>query len=455
MTLSKLTKYLLLLAGLCGFVFTGYFIDRVSETYFVNQWELPVFLSVMTVLFGGYFYLIHKKGGGFTLREIIVGAVVFRIALAGMMPNLSDDYFRFVWDGRLLANGENPYMVLPDSFVVNEPELATNLSLTGEVYEGLNSKTYYTIYPPLNQLCFTISALAGGERLFGNVLVLRIIVYLGEALALLMLLLLLRHFKQPDWHLLIYAFNPLVVIELSGNLHFEGWMISLFLLGVWLLIKSKCWQAGVAIAAAVGMKLIPLIFLPLLIKRIGWKNLFIVGGIVAVLTAGSFALFINAELIQNFGSSLDLYFRSFEFNASVYYLLRPIGEALAGYNLIAYIGPGLALIVFVSIFRMGLRPKNTDWPSFFRQALFAMTIYLALTTTVHPWYIVSLVALSVFSHFRYALVWSATALLSYFKYISSDYPEPYAWIVVEYLVVGAVLIYELRRERKLAANAIR
>ena len=53
---------------------------------------------------------------------VIVCALAFRFSLAGLNPSLSDDLFRYMWDGRILSHGINPYSHIPsDSDLVWRP----------------------------------------------------------------------------------------------------------------------------------------------------------------------------------------------------------------------------------------------------------------------------------------------------------------------------------------------
>ncbi len=136
--------------------------------------------------------------------------VFFRLLLLFAVPALSDDFYRFVWDGRLLINGINPYTILPADFV----QSIDFQRVIGDkiIFEKLNSPNYYTVYPPLNQLIFAASAALSQGSLFGNVIALRIFILLAE----ISLLLILMKKKYND-KFNLYAFNPLIIIELTGQ----------------------------------------------------------------------------------------------------------------------------------------------------------------------------------------------------------------------------------------------
>jgi alpha-1,6-mannosyltransferase len=87
----------------------------------------------------------------------------------------------------------------------------------------------------------------------------------------------------------------------------------------------------------------------------------------------------------------------------------------------------------------------------------SLTVYLFLSTTIHPWYITTLVALTAMSHFRYAAVWSGLSLMSYAAYRTSSYTENLWLVALEYSMVSLWLLAELYlyRQQKKYANLVK
>ena len=420
--MSPIRKISLALAGYFLIIGVGYLTSRDD------------FLQ-LSILFGALFlgYILFLKNiAEFGLREIILVAILFRLSLLLAAPNLSDDFWRFIWDGRLLAAGENPYLYLPLESA-DDATLA-ELDLQGEVYTSLNSKHYYTVYPPLSQVVFAASVFVGGSSPMAGVFVLRLILLAAEIGVMVLLIRLLRHFQKDEKLVAWYAFNPLVIIEVVGNLHFEGLMLFFILLAIWLWTREKIIPASIALAAAISTKLLPLIFIPMLPKFIGWKKATTIGIISILLFVLSFSVFVSQELIENFGSSIDLYFRSFEFNASIYYLTREVGFWVVGYNVIQYIGPGLSLVTLLFVLAISLLRSRLKW-NVFQVICIGLSIYFLLATTVHPWYIITLVGLSPLCGWRFPLLWSGVAILSYSHYAGGGFEENYFLITIEYIVL--------------------
>jgi len=190
--------------------------------------------------------------------------------------------------------------------------------------------------------------------------------------------------------------------------------------------------------------MLPLIGLPLLIRYLGWRKGLIYSIMVGTVTVAMFLPFASIELIQNVGSSINLYFQKFEFNASIYYLIREAGYWFRGYNVIQQVGPWLSLITLLGILWLAFEQKKITIGT---RLLLTLTLYFAMATTVHPWYITLVVMASVFTPFRYPLVWSALVWASYATYQREPYVENLWLTTAEYVAVLAVGLLEWKQYR--------
>ena len=311
----------------------------------------------------------------------------------------------------------------------------------------MNSPDYFTIYPPVAQLVFWISVKLAPGSVYGSAIVMRLLILAAEVGSVLLLRNLVRKFALNEKNVLIYALNPLVIIELTGNLHFEAFMIFFTLLSIYLLWKSKYVFSAGALALAVASKLIPLIFLPLLLRRLNFKNLVIYYALTGVFAVALFLPILSKELVEGMTSSISLYFQKFEFNASIYYLVREIGYWIKGYNIIQTAGKYLALATFLGILTYSLF-SGSDKKKLPEGIMWVLVIYLAFATIVHPWYITTIIAVSVFTNYRFPIVWSLLIFLTYIGYTADGFTE-YLWVnIVEYGVVIGFMIYEIYRSFK-------
>ncbi|MFN4146202.1 MAG: hypothetical protein ACK4GN_10295, partial [Runella sp.] len=369
--------------------------------YELNRSQSSYLLLVFGVLFGLYGWILGQDWNQTQTRYWVGVGLFFRVLFLFSLPTLSDDYFRFVWDGRLLSGGINPYLYLP-SQLIGMP-LAEEVQLTKALFERLNSPHYYSVYPPINQFFFGVAAWLSGANLLLNVLILRAIILMAEGGTLWVLPKLAASFKitTPMNSTLIYALNPLVIVELTGNLHFEAVVLCFLLWGVWFLRKNYFYLSALMLSLSIGAKLLPLLFLPFFWRYWGWYKGLIYSSLVGILAVLYFVPFLSETLLYNFWSSLDLYFQKFEFNASVYYLLREVGYWFAGYNIIGTLGPVLSLLTLLFILWLTQLRRPL-----LHKMLFALTIYFLMATTVHPWYITPLVALGALSGYYFPIVWS-------------------------------------------------
>ena len=415
-------KTSLVLTFSCLIIWLGYFTPRQS---------FGQLISLYSALFVIYFFLTKTFKNA---REVIFIGVFFRLILLFSIPALSDDFYRFIWDGRLLANGINPYTILPADFI-NSIDYQNNVE-NNLIFSRLNSPNYYTVYPPLNQLIFATSATLSKGNLFGNVIALRIFILLAEISLLFMLI---KNKYSDKFNL--YSFNPLIIIELTGNLHFEGVVMCFLVLALFMGVKDRksLVFSSFLFACAVCVKMLPLIFIPLIIKQLGWKKGIFYASMVGVFTALFFLPFLDQMLIEKLFSSVNLYFQKFEFNASIYYLIRAVGFKIFGYNIIGTAGKIMAFFTFSGVLFISWKSKNL-----FVGALAILTLYFAMATTVHPWYVTNLLVIAIFTTFRYPIVWSYTIFLSYATYQTNFYQENLWLVTLEYLLVLGMMIYELR-----------
>ncbi|MCD4729551.1 MAG: glycosyltransferase 87 family protein [Bacteroidales bacterium] len=435
---SKLHYSLLLISIIC-YVLIGYFTKREQFYQFIGLYAI-----VFTVFL--LFYNSQKEKIRFS--SILLVSIALRLILLFTIPNLSNDFYRFIWDGRLINLGLNPYLSLPNELINTD-----NFLLFGkdaqELYTGQGnlSPGNYSCYPPLNQLFFFIAAMLSPQSIYGSVIILRIFMILADVGTIIIGRKILRKLSLPESNIMLFALNPFIIIELTGNLHFEGVTIFFLMLAIYFLLNDKFQKSAIWMAISISVKLIPLIFIPLFLKKLGQRNTLrylIITGIISILLI---IPFLSSGLIENFMSSIDLYFRKFEFNASFYYVIRWIGFELKGWNIIQKVGPLLGLSVFVIVLLLSIIRRNDNPHILMVSMLFTISIYYFLSTTVHPWYIAIPLIFSVFTQYRFVVIWSFVVMLSYSAYGNESFKENYWLVFIEYLVVFSFLIFEILKSK--------
>ena len=205
------------------------FAHKLDRSNFIGLISLMVAMFVLTYwlikIWGREFYLLLALGIGFRLLFLMA------------MPNLSQDFYRFIWDGRLILQGVNPYLQTPTAYLE-----AGNLvvSQAAELASGMGALNAgnYSNYPPLNQICFALAALLGGSSILGPVIVMRLLTLLADVGILWFGRKLLIRMKLDDRTIFWYFLNPFILVEMTGNLHFESVMIFFLVLSFYQLSKT-------------------------------------------------------------------------------------------------------------------------------------------------------------------------------------------------------------------------
>lgn len=429
----KISFFLFSVLFVSGIFSIGYLVERTNHFLLFLSFGIAFTIYLFGVL--KYFKIIPFKW-------LLWVVLLARFVLLFQTPNLSDDYYRFIWDGQLTVNNINPFEFTPNE--LQEKISIDSIGLNHEIYSGLNSKAYKSCYPPIHQAVFWVAAKISSNNIKANIIALRIIIILFDLGLLFLLVYFFSLLKIPVNTVFVYALNPLVVVELTGNLHFEGIMLFFICLSLILLYKKKWFWSSLALGCAISTKLIPLIFLPFVFFYLGYKKGFIYG-IVTILTVFiTFIPFINIQMMEGIASSIDLYFQKFEFNASIYYLVRTVGYWVKGYNIIQTAGWVLSLITLIIIIYLAIKQKQNDLKLLLFNMLMAISIYYLFSTTVHPWYIINILMLGTLTQLKYPVYWTGLVFLSYWAYKETGVEENYWIIILEY----SILIWFILKESK-------
>lgn len=430
-----------------------------SFAYDLDRSDFPKLITLYGVLFFLAFRLIKTSGWNFWLLAGI--GVIFRLVFIPALPNLSQDFYRFLWDGRLVAQGINPYLFTPEMYFGNTSStFGITIAQAQELFNGMGelNGSHFSNYPPLNQLFFAIASVFSGKSILGSVIVLRVITIAADIGILYFGRKLLIKLKLPVQHIFWYFLNPFIIIELTGNLHFESVMLFFLIWALYLLHNGKWIWAAVLFGLSISVKLIPLLLLPLLYRYFVDKGLFSKGfwklkkfyWVTIIVVLISFAPFYSSEFVSNFTTTLRLWFQDFEFNASVFYIIRWIGFNTVGWDPIETAGKVLPLVIIAFVLGVSFFRKNNTTQQLITVMLFAISFYLLLSTTVHPWYIATPLLLSVFTKYRFPIVWSGLVILSYSAYGIAGFSENLWFVATEYtVVIGYFLLEIFQRKRSI------
>jgi alpha-1,6-mannosyltransferase len=325
-----------------------------------------------------------RDGGRASVRCLILifaFGIAFRAVLIFSEPSLSDDMYRYVWEGRIQANGFSPYLTPPDA-----PELAHLRD--DAIWPLINRKNYVTVYPPATELIFA----ALWRIVPDSVHWFQIVMASAEVLAGLALVMLLRAMGQPLERVLIYLWSPLVIFETAHSAHVDALVLPL-LVGAWLMrVKGRDGWTGILLGTAAALKLYPALLLPALWRprdeqgrwRPAWLMplafLVIVGmTYVPYLARGTFALAYLPTYFAE-GGNMSL---AFPIVVLMQWLGAPAETIANGVMALTVLVIGLSFVV---------RPVVEARQALAR-CLWLIGAYVLLTPLLHPWYLLWLVAL--------------------------------------------------------------
>ena len=437
----------ILFSAITGCFLYGYIAYFTVRSEFFQLISLSVFAFIITYI------LIEKSQLKF--NQLLILALVYRLIFLLASPNLSQDFFRFFWDGQLVLQGINPYVENVNYYFDNNlTHLIYNASELRQGMGELNAR-HYSNYPPMSQFIYAISAWFAKDSIYGFIIALRLILISFDLLFIFFAKKILEAFQKEPRILFWYVLNPLCILEITGNLHLEGVMISLFIMGFYFMMKHKFTFSALCLSLSITTKLMSLIFIPILIKYFlvklktpkSYKSILVYGFWLFSFLLIQFAFFYNPTFINNFAETLSLWFGKFEFNASIFYIVRWIGYEIVGWNIIQTYGVYMP-VAFVIIFLASMFITKATLTKILELLMWMFVIYYLLSTTVHPWYILFPLALSVFTNYKFVILWSVLILTSYYAYTITEVKESELFLILEYGVVLLYMAYEILKQKK-------
>jgi alpha-1,6-mannosyltransferase len=183
--------------------------------------------------------------GIFTIAALMQGVLIFS------RPTLTDDMYRYVWDGRVQAHGISPYRYPP-----NAPEL---LYLRDKViYPSINRKPIVTVYPPAAETAYLLLWRIWPD----NTHWFQAAMAMGGLLAGIFLVGLLKDLGHSPARALIFLWSPLVVFETAHAAHIDALLLPLLVGAWWARAREKDALTGFLLGIATAMKFYPALLLP-------------------------------------------------------------------------------------------------------------------------------------------------------------------------------------------------
>lgn len=404
---------------------------------FVERENTELLLTLFFILFYFQFFFLNKE---ISLKEIFFLGICFRLTLLFSIPKLSQDFYRFLWDGNIQILGINPYLY--------KPQFLNNLvvfPLSDLFFQNMGdlSSNNFSNYPPISQYLYRLAAYFNNGGLMNSVIFLKFFYLISEVMIFFTGIRLLKNLNQNSKNIGWYFLNPLVIIEIIGNLHGESLMIMFMLLSFFYLFQKRIVLGSFFMALSIGTKLLPILIIPLFYKFIGLRRFFHLVSTLILFSVIIWVPFFNHGNASNYMTTIALWFNTFEFNASLYYIIRFIGYELKGYNIIKGLAVVTPFLIILMILLVSFIRKNDSSIDVLKSSLLLFSLYLFTATTVHPWYIINLVILSVFTGHIYPVIWSLTSLWSYSGYNKYGFEEQNFWLFLEYFFLYSFFLYEI------------
>lgn len=410
--------------------------------------HLPAALALLALGFGALLVAARRleRERRPLAATIVLVAAVLRVLLLPLPATLSDDVLRYVWDGRVVLSGANPYALTPDA-----PELA---DLRDERWRRMPHRDVATVYPPLALATFAVAAATPWP-----VAVLKILLAAADLAGCWLLVGVARRLGVPEGRAVWYAWNPLVVLEVAGMGHVDALAVALTIAAVAALYRGRAALSGLAAGAGVLAKLGPLAALPLWWRGHRHRTVFLAAAL-ALVVAGVVPVLVAAHGVP---SGLVRYGVSWEFNGPLY---EPLWRVIDGAGVADAIKGGLddlkarhgnhelwnrfypwvypQLLAKLLLGGGMLAALFLAWrerrPAVATGKLFAGL--LLCSATVYPWYLLWILPWAALVRHRAWLALSVTVLACYVPQHRES--ELFPWIFAAVWLPFAVLSFERR-----------
>jgi alpha-1,6-mannosyltransferase len=332
-------------------------------------WFLKLVVVQLVIYLAAAWLSLRTKDSRLLLVLGLIFAALFRLSIVFSPPYLSDDIYRYIWDGRVQSAGINPYRYIP----AEEP-LA---DLRDEkIYPNINRRDYaHTMYPPVAEGAFLLIT-----RFSESVTWMKAAMLGFEAIAVWALVQLLFSFGFARQRVLIYAWHPLAVWEFAGSGHVDVLAIAFIALALLARRKHGETLTGCLLACAACVKFFPAVLLPAVYKRGSWRMPLAFAA--TVLLAYSPYLSVGPLGVLGF---LPGYASERGMVSGEQFFLLTVTRKLSGVHApaSAYLIFAIAVLGIVSVWLM---KDRSDDIRYLRNSLIIASVFMVLLAPHFPWY---------------------------------------------------------------------
>jgi alpha-1,6-mannosyltransferase len=399
------------------------------ETYVVET--IATGLAAGVIYFLATYGLEHTREGRLAFWLVLAAGILFRATLWPLAPTLSNDLYRYRFDGIVQLAGENPYLATPDDARLRG---VRNLNDSNEM--RMPGQEIPTIYPPLAELVFRTAA-----RFLPGPVAFKLPMEAADVLTMILLAAWLRSTGGRAYQLVIYAWNPLVVIEFAASGHSDA-LALVALVGAFVIIKSRPTLSTLLLACAALLKSFPIMLFPLWLWKQGWPKSrrawasgFASAALAAVCTWPYRAALHQIPVTMAYFES-----RWQDNNASLYTILKFLTHSHA---VAAGIGVGVAIGLALWTAIRGVNPA--------RAAFWIFGAILLFSPNAYSWYFTWVIP---FLCFYSNAAWLLLTVLQFLSYqVLIDYSASGRWhfdpryVALTYAPFYALLLWQALRSR--------
>jgi alpha-1,6-mannosyltransferase len=369
-------------------------------------WFLKLVLIQLIIYFAVVWLSWRTKDSRQILLLGLIFAALFRISILFSPPFLSDDVYRYVWDGRVQSAGINPYRYIPAD------ESLAKLR-DDKIYPNINRREYArTIYPPVAEGAFLLIT-----RLSESVTWMKAAMVGFEAIAVWALIQLLVSFGFARQRVLIYAWHPLVVWEFAGSGHLDAMVIAFIALALLAHRKRRETLTGVLLACATCVKLFPAALFPAFYKRWSWRMAlaFVATIVVTYLPYLSVGPKGALGFLEGYANERGM------FSGDQFFLLTVVRHLVnANVPASVYLVFTVAVLGGLSLWMM--LGKQSDDVSYIRNGLIIASIFILLLAPHFSWYFCWLILFLCFIPAISVFYLTAASFLLYLTWLN-DTPD--------------------------------
>ncbi len=333
-------------------------------------WFIKLALVQSALYLVAAWLIVRARSARSTLIIVLVLAGIFRLSIVFAPPYLSDDIYRYVWDGRVQAAGINPYRYIPADEHLQ--------SLRDEqIYPKINRRDYaHTMYPPAAEAAYFLTT-----RISESVTWIKLTIVGFELITVWLLMELLASFGMPRQRILIYAWHPLAVWEFAGSGHIDPLAFAFIALA--LLARRRNWETatGISLGLATLAKLFPIVLFPALYKRSGWK---MPAALVATIVAG-YLPYIGVGPLGVIGF-IPGYAQERGIVSGEQFFILGLVDRLFGVKLPNLIFVSFAGAVLLSLALWSAFKRKQGDRSYLKASLVLGTVFMVLFAPHFPWY---------------------------------------------------------------------